>query len=63
MLLKDYTDVMNLPLTINAKIIDIEEFLTGQGFKQGSVLNHLPLGSKVAFVEVDLLPHLTFETY
>lgn len=54
---------MNLPLTINAKIIDIEEFLTGQGFKQGSVLNHLPLGSKVAFVEVDLLPHLTFETF
>lgn len=59
MLLKDYENVMNLPLVIKARILEIEEFLTGSGFKQGISLNHLPIGSKVSFVEVDLSNLLT----
>lgn len=63
MLLKDYEDVMNLPLSIKAEVLEIEEHLTGSSHKQGIYFQHLPLGAKVLLVEVNLKKHLTHDTY
>lgn len=63
MLIKDYDGVMNLPLSIKAPVLEIEEYLTGSYIRAGISFAHLPLGTKVLLVELDLKDHLTIETY
>ena len=63
MMIKDYEGVMNLPLSIKAPVLEIEEFLTGSYIRPGISFSHLPLGTKILLVELDLKDHLSFETY
>mmetsp|Transcript_25218 Transcript_25218/g.29073 ORF Transcript_25218/g.29073 Transcript_25218/m.29073 type:complete len:282 (-) Transcript_25218:37-882(-) len=63
-LLKEYGSYSNLPLSVNSKILEVEELNMTEALRaKNKPIGHLPLSTEFKFIELDLKPLVSYRTY
>ena len=63
-LLKEYGDYNNLPLSIEDKILEIEEFNMSEMLrKKNRILSHLAIATEFKFIEIDMSNLVSYESF